>query len=313
MTARPRPDEVEVSRPDKVLWPELPVTKRAYVDYLLAVAPRMLPWLESRPLTMIRAPDGVTGERYFQKSAPKYAPDWVRTVTIEAPSAKRDVDYVVCSNATTLAWLGNQAVLEFHPAPVREDKLDKPDLLLVDLDPPEGGFDRAVEVARLTLEVLEDLGLPAGVKTTGGAGLHVVAPIERRYDARALRSAASELTRIVAERAPDLVTAEFRKVDRGDRVMLDPSRNAPGATFVAPYSARARDVGAVSFPIVPEELGRVRNEDRTLVTALEHLEGPGPRAWEALLGVRSRLPARLRVDTPAFAPRGRRGAAKKDA
>jgi DNA primase len=93
-------------------------------------------------------------------------------------------------------------------------------------------------------------------------------------------------------------------------VMLDPSRNAPGATFVAPYSPRTRDVGAVSFPIVPEDLGNVRNEDRTLVTALEHLDDAGPRAWEALLGTRSRLPSRLRVETPAFAPRGRRGPAK---
>jgi bifunctional non-homologous end joining protein LigD len=313
MARRPSPDEVPVTKPDKVLWPGLEVTKRAYVDYLLAVAPRMLPWLEARPLTMIRAPDGVTGERYFQKSAPTYAPDWVRTVTIAAPSAKRDVDYVVCSDASTLVWLGNQAVLEFHPAPVREDSLERPDLLLVDLDPPDGGFEQAVEVARLTLEVLEDLGLPAGVKTTGGSGLHVVAPIERRYDARALRSAASELTRIVASRAPDLVTAEFRKADRGDRVMLDPSRNAPGATFVAPYSPRTREVGAVSFPIVPEDLGKVRNEDRTLVTALEHLDDAGPRAWDALLGSRSRLPARLRVETAAFAPRGRRGPAKAPA
>ena len=309
MTRPPPADDVAVSRPDKLLWPDLGVTKRVYVDHLRAASSRMLPWLEGRPLTMIRAPDGVGGERYFQKSAPTYAPDWIETVTIAAPSAKRDVAYVVCDDEATLAWLGNQAVLEFHPAPVRRDRLERPDLLLVDLDPPEGGFDMAVDVARLTLEVLEDLGLPAGVKTTGGSGLHVVAPIERRYDARALRSAASELTRIVAERAPDMVTAEFRKADRGDRVMLDPSRNSPGATFVAPYSPRARPEGTISFPIVAEDLGRVRNEDFTFATVGALLDGPGPRAWDELLGTRSRLPARLKVDTPAFAPRGRRGRA----
>ena len=307
MTKAPPPaDDVTVSRPDKLLWPDAGITKRLYVDHLRAVAPRMLPWLAGRPLTMIRAPDGVGGERYFQKSAPTYAPDWIETITIAAPSAKRDVAYVVCDDEATLAWLGNQAVLEFHPAPVRRDKLERPDLLLVDLDPPDGGFDAAVEVARITLEVLEDLGMTAGVKTTGGSGLHVVVPIERRYDARALRSAASELTRIVAERAPDLVTAEFRKADRGDRVMVDPSRNAPGATFVAPYSPRARDVATISFPIEPSDLGTVRNEDFTFATVAGRLDGPGPRAWDALVATRSRLPARLKVETPAFAPRGRR-------
>ena len=308
--AKPRPPaEVEVSRPDKVLWPALAVTKRDYVDYLGAVADRMLPWLRRRPLTLVRAPDGVEGERYFQKSAPTYAPPWVSTVVIAAPSAKRDVTYTICDDPATLSWLGNQAVLEFHPAPVRADLLERPDLLVVDIDPPDGSFDLAVEVARVVLETLEDLGVPAGVKTTGGKGLHVFSPIERRYDAGRLRAAASELTRIVAERAPDLVTGEFRKADRGGRVMLDPSRNSPGATVVAPYSPRARSAGTVSFPLVPADLGRVRPEDYTLRTAPSLLGGAGPAAWVALAQTRTRLPSRLLVDTPAFPSRGGRGRA----
>ena len=302
MTERP-PERIEVSRPDKVLWPDPGITKRVYVDYLEAVAPRALPWLERRPLTLVRAPDGVTGQRYFQKSAPTYAPSWVSTVVVPAPSAKRDVTYTVCDDAATLQWLGNQAVLEFHPAPVRVDRLEKPDLLVVDIDPPDDRFEMAVEVARSVLEVLEDLALPAGVKTTGGKGLHVFSPIERRYDARALRSAASELTRIVAERMPDLVTAEFRKADRGGRVMLDPSRNAPGATVVSPYSPRARDGATVSFPLVPEELGSVRPEDFTVATVPSLLDRAGPVAWDELARQRRRLPSRLIVDTPAFSPR----------
>jgi DNA ligase D len=307
----PRPDaeDVEISRPDKVLWPEPGVTKAAYAAYLATVAPRMLPWLERRPLTMIRAPDGVAGERYFQKSAPKYAPAWIETVTVPAPSAGRDVSYVICDDAATLRWLANQAVLEFHPAPVRADRLERPDLLVVDIDPPDGRFEMAVRVAELVLEVLADLELPAGLKTTGGDGLHVWAPIERRYDARQLRASASELTRIVAEREPDLVTAAFRKDERGGRVMLDPSRNAPGATVVAPYSPRTRPAATVSFPIVPEELRSIRPGDVTITSAPARLGGPGPRAWDELAGVRRRLPSRLLVDTPAFSPRaGRRGA-----
>jgi bifunctional non-homologous end joining protein LigD len=291
------PPTVEVSRPDKVLWPEPGITKRRYVDYLEAVAPLMVPWLRERPLTLVRAPDGVEGQRYFQKAAPTYAPPWVRTVRIPAPSAKRDIDYVVCDDAATLAWLGNQAALEFHPAPVRADKLERPDLLVVDIDPPEGAFDAAVEAALLVLEVLDDLGVAFGVKTTGGKGLHVVAPIERRVDQPGLRRAAAKLTAIVAERRPDLITDEFRKADRGGRVMLDPSRNGIGATLVATYSPRARAEATVSFPLVPEELGSVSPGDFTVATAPGLLDGPGPARWEALAGERSRLPAALLSDS----------------
>jgi len=293
MSARTAP-HVEVSRPDKLLWPEPGITKRDHVDYLTAVADHMLPWLRGRPLTMVRAPDGVEGERYFQKAAPSYAPAWVHTVEIPAPSARRDVAYVVCDDLPTLRWLGNQATLEFHVGPVRRDRVDRPDLLVIDIDPPEGAFDAAVEVAMLVLEVLDDLGLTSGVKTTGGKGLHVVVPIERRVDGRQLQRAAAALTAIVAERRPDLVTDEFRKADRAGRVMLDPSRNGgAGATIVAPYSPRTRPEAPVSFPLVPEQLGSIDPSHLTVRTVPGLLDQPGPARWTQLIEERSRLPKRL--------------------
>jgi DNA ligase D len=292
MPPRP-PHEVEVSRPDKLLWPDAGVTKAAYREYLDAVADHMLPWLNGRPLTVIRAPDGVDGERYFQKAASSYAPSWIRTVEIPAPSARRDVSYVVCDNLQTLEWLGNQAALEFHPAPVRADRLDRPDWLVFDIDPPDGRFDDAVTVARLVLEELGSLRIGAGVKTTGAKGLHVLVPIERRYDTRELRSAAATLTARVAAREPNLVTDEFRKAKRGDRVMLDPSRNAPGATVIAPYSPRARPEATVSFPVLPSELDRVRPADLTILNAPASLRGAAAREWTQLAGRRFRLPKAL--------------------
>jgi bifunctional non-homologous end joining protein LigD len=287
------PDDVEVSRPDKLLWPDAGVTKAGYRGYLDAVAERMLPWLRRRPLTVIRAPDGVTGERYFQKSASSYTPEWIDTIQIHAPSAKRDVRYLVCDHRQTLEWLGNQAVIEFHPAPVRVDRLDRPDWLVFDVDPPEGRFDAAVAVARLVLGELGAMGLSAGVKTTGGKGLHVLVPIERRYATSELRSAAAAVTHLVARREPDLVTDEFRKADRGGRVMLDPSRNAPGATVVAPYSPRGRDDATVSFPVTPDELDRATPGEFTIASAAGMLDGAGPRAWDDLADRRFRLPAEL--------------------
>jgi bifunctional non-homologous end joining protein LigD len=272
---------VEVTRPDKVLWPALDITKRRYVDYLAVVGDRMLPWLRDRPLTLVRAPDGVEGERYYQKDTPGYAPAWIHTVTIPAPSAGREVAYTVCNDAATLAWLGNQAALEFHPAPVRRDRLNRPDQLTVDIDPPENAFDAAVAVARLVLEVTDDLGLVALVKTSGGKGLHVVVRIRRDVSPAELRHAADRLTEIVHARRPDLVTAEFRKADRGGKVMLDPSRNTTGATVVAPYSPRARAEATISFPLVPEELGSVAPADFTVQTVPDLLDRPGPTRWAA--------------------------------
>jgi len=268
---------VEVTNPDKLLWPALEITKRRYVDYLDAVSGRMLPWLRDRPLSLVRAPDGVTGERYYQKDTPKYAPSWIKTVTI--PAVRRDVAYTVCNDAATLAWLGNQAALEFHPAPVRRDKIERPDVLTVDIDPPDDAFGAAVEVALLVLEVTEDLGMRTLVKTTGGKGLHIVAPIRRHVSADELRFAAGRLTEIVQDRRPDLVTAEFRKKDRGGKVMLDPSRNSTGATVVAPYSPRARDDATVSFPVTPDELTATDPAAFTIATVPGLLERKGPIAW----------------------------------
>jgi bifunctional non-homologous end joining protein LigD len=293
------PANVEVTRPDKLLWPALGITKRRYVDYLDAVAGHMLPWLRDRPLTLVRGPDGVDGERYFQKAASPYRPKWIRTVRIPAPSAKRDVDYLVCDDAPTLAWLGNQATLEFHPAPVRTDRLDRPDLLTVDIDPPEGAahaFEAAADVALVVLEVLAELGLPAGVKTTGGKGLHVVCPIERRLDQEDLKVAAARLTAIVASRRPEDVTDAFRKAGRRGRVLLDPSRNGTGATVVSPYSPRARPGGTVSFPLVPDELEAADPNAFTLETVAGSLHRPGPARWMALASERGRLPAELLRD-----------------
>jgi bifunctional non-homologous end joining protein LigD len=285
---------VEVTRPDKLLWPALGITKRAYADYLGSVADRMLPWLRDRPLTLVRAPDGVDGERYYQKDTPRYAPSWIRTVTIPAPSAKRDVSYTVCNDPATLAWLGNQAAVELHPAPVRQDRLERPDLLVVDIDPPDGAFEAAVDVAFLVLEVLDDLGLTTLVKTTGGKGLHIVVPIVRHVSPEQLRQAATRLTETVVDRRPDLVTAEFRKAGRRGRVMLDPSRNGPGATIVAPYSPRARTEATVSFPVLPEELRSIAPGDFTLATVPQRLGGAGPRRWsEAESDRHQRLPASL--------------------
>lgn len=289
---------VTVTRPDKPLWPDLGITKQRYVDYLESVAGHLLPWLRDRPLSLVRAPDGVAGQRYFQKNTPAYAPSWIKTVAIPAPSAQRDVAYTVCNDDATLAWLGNQAALELHPAPVRRDRLERPDLLVVDIDPPDDAFEAAVEVAFLVLDVLDDLGVTPLVKTTGGKGVHVLVPIVRHVSAEQLRHAAARLTATVADRRPELVTTEFRKADRRGRVMLDPSRNGTGATIVAPFSPRARVEATVSFPVVAEELRTITPGEFTVANVPRLLDRAGPVRWAEAAADREhhRLPAPLLLD-----------------
>jgi bifunctional non-homologous end joining protein LigD len=286
-------DGVELSRPDKELWPKLGITKQAYLEYLGAVADRMLPWLRERPLTLVRAPDGVEAHRYYQKEAPKHAPSWIRTVTIRAESAGRDVRYIVCGDRRTVSWLGNQAAIEFHPALIRTSRLDRPDIMVFDLDPPDGAFVEAAEVARVVHDVLDGHGLPHGLKTSGAKGLHVFVPLERRHTGEQVRRAGFALATEVLQRVPDRATLEFRKRDRQERVFLDVTRNGGGQTVVCAYSPRVRSEGTVSFPVDWDDLGDVRPGDFTLRTAEALLDGPGPRRWRELEGIRARLPAAL--------------------
>jgi bifunctional non-homologous end joining protein LigD len=286
-------DGVEISRPDKLLWPDLGITKRMYLEYLESVADRMLPWLRERPLTLVRAPDGVEKHRYYQKDAPNYAPDWIRTITIRADSADRDVRYIVCRDRRTLFWLGNQAAIEFHPALIRTSRMERPDVMVFDIDPPADAFEQAAEVALSVHEVLDGHGFPHGLKTSGAKGLHVFVPLERRHGGEQVRQASFAIAEEVVERIPHLATIEFRKQKREGKVFVDVTRNGGGQTVVAAYSPRVSPTGMVSFPMTWNELGKVRPGDLTLRTAPGLLGGRGPRRWRELEDVRARLPASL--------------------
>ena len=281
------------TRPDKLLWPSSGVTKRIYLEYLEAVADDLLPWLRDRPLTLVRAPDGVEQQRYYQKETPTYAPSWIKTVPIRAETARRTVRYVLCNGERTLAWLGNQAAVEFHPSAVRASRLDRPDVLLFDLDPPPGRYSAAVEVAGILRDVLEELGLRSGIKTSGSKGLHVVVPIERRSSVAEVQRAGARVAAAVVGRAPGLATTEFRIADRGGRVLIDIWRNAVAQTAVAAFSPRARPEATVSFPVTWSEVPRVEISDFTIATVPSLLDAAGPRAWRELLRGRSRLPSSL--------------------
>jgi bifunctional non-homologous end joining protein LigD len=276
------PGGVERSNLEKVFWPETGLTKGDLLQYFEAVSDVIVPAVRDRPLTVKRYPDGIEGFSFFQKNTPKYAPEWVKTVSLWAGSARRDVHYTVCNSKRTLLWLANQAAIEFHPWLSRTNRLEHPDHLVFDLDPPPDRFHVAVEVALAMKEMLGRYRIEGVVKTSGAKGIHIYVPIQRRFDYRAAREAAVNLAQEMESQMPDVVTTEVRLAKRGGRLFLDIGRNAPGAHIVAPYSPRARPGATVSFPIPWDELPTVRPESFTIRTVPEIIGDRGD-VWKALM------------------------------
>lgn len=286
--------ELLVTRPDRLLWCQPPVTKRAYLAYLARVAPLMLPWLRGRALVVTRYPDGVESPGFYQKEAPPGRPAWVRTATL---GARRAIRYVVCDDLPTLLWLGSQAVIEFHPWNAPLEHPDRPDWAVIDLDPqPPLGLGEALELALDLRPLLEALGLPAFPKLSGGRGLHLYLPLEPRYDERQVQRFVRSLGELALRRWPGRVTLERAVARRGPRVYVDFLQNGPGRTMAAVFSPRPRPGAPVSFPLDWQEVARLAAEippegaGYTLVTVPALLERGGGRAWTGFWSARSRLP-----------------------
>lgn len=242
---------VEGTHEDRVVFPDAGLTKGDVLAYYADVARVMVPELSGRPLTLERFTKGLAGGGFYQKHWQKHFPDWLDHVVI---AGKTRVDYPICDTAAALVYFANQGALAFHVMTSRKAALGKPDVIVFDLDPPEGGFPLAVRAARLVREELEAVALPAFVKTTGSKGLHVVAPLDGHATFQTVEHVATAIARRLLARAPDLATIEFYKKDRGGRLFLDTMRNAPGATFVAAYSLRGKPRAPVSAPIGWDEL-----------------------------------------------------------
>ena len=242
---------VEGTSTDRVVFPDAGITKGDVLGYYRDVAGVMVPELRGRPLTLERFTKGLAGGGFYQKHRQKHYPAWIERVTL---GAKTRVEYPLCNSRAALVYFANQGGIAFHIWTSRKATPTHPDLLVVDLDPPEGGFALAVEAARLVRGQLAELALPAFVKTTGSKGLHVVAPLDGKDSFAVVTRLGQALAARLIERHPDQLTGEFYKKDRGGRLFLDIMRNQPGATFVAAYSLRGRPGAPVSAPIAWQEL-----------------------------------------------------------
>ena len=257
--------EVAISNPDKVLFPEPQHTKLDLARYYVAVADGALRGAGGRPNMLVRYPNGVDGEHFYQKRAPGSRPDWIEVVELSFPSG-RTAEEVVPRDAATLAWIANLGCLELHPHPVRAEDLDHPDELRVDLDPVPGvEWPQIQQVAHVARAVLEDVGLVGWPKTSGSRGIHLVVRIEPRWSFDEVRRAALALAREVEQRAPRLATSKWWKEERHG-VFVDYNQNAKDRTVASAYSVRPKPDARVSAPITWDELDDCDPADFTLAS-----------------------------------------------
>lgn len=277
---------VDLTNLDQPLFPNAGATKRDLVDYLDAVADRMLPGLAGRPLTVLRVLRGRAP--FMQKNVPKYTPDWVRTATIWAEASQRKVRYPICDDRRTLLWLANQRAVEYHPTLGLADDIYRPTHLVLDLDPPtEDDFAAVVRVAYLVRQALADCGLAGSVKTSGAKGIHVFVPVDDHAPVDDVAAATRALAARTEALEPTLATTAFIIEDRAGKVFVDSTR-AGGATVAAAYSPRLRAGTPVSFPLDWSDLDRVNPADFTVHTAVRALSGRDP--WAETMVKPQRLP-----------------------
>jgi DNA ligase D-like protein (predicted polymerase) len=256
---------VDISHPERVVFPDAGVSKLDLVRYYEAVAEGALRGAGGRPNVLVRFVEGIAGQPFWQKRAPAKHPPFVDTVVLKFPSG-REAEELVPRNAATLAWMVNLGTIELHPHPVRADDLEHPDELRIDLDPMPGvGWPQIVEVARTVRTFLGELGIVGWPKTSGSRGVHINIRLERRWGFDDVRQSALALAREVERRVPQLATSKWWKEERHG-VFIDYNQNAKDRTVASAYSVRPRPDARVSAPVTWEELDQCDPGDFTLRT-----------------------------------------------
>ena len=270
--------EVKVTNAKKVFWPAEGYAKGDLIAFYDAVAPLLLPYLRDRPLVLTRYPDGITGKSFFQKDAPDFVPSWVRTERIYSKDAEREIDYFVVDDADTLRYVANMGTIPLHLWGSRVASIDRPDWLVLDLDPKGAPFTDVVTVARALHRILDELGLPSYPKTSGATGLHIMVPLGARYTYEETRTFARLLALLGVEAEPDISTIARPIRARGGKVYVDFGQNGHGRTIVAPFSVRPLPGAPASCPLrwreVTARLDPSRFTIKTIPARFERMADP---------------------------------------
>jgi DNA ligase D len=293
--------DVPVTNPDKIFFPERGLTKGDLISYYVDVAEHVLPHLRRRPFHMKRFPNGVEGDFFHQKRVPANHPEYVDEVFVQFPSGHSTV-FAIVDNAAALAWVANLGCIELHTWASRVPEIEKPDYLLIDLDPTSAGqWPFVREIALVVREVMDELGLRSYPKTSGATGLHILAPIKPEFEFPVVRSFAKALAVEVERRIDDqaIATTTWRVADRVG-VFVDYGQNARDRTIASAYSVRPTPDARVSAPLSWDEVATVEPEAFTLETMRGRIEAAGDPMrgmWERAPSLRPRL-AKLGLDPP---------------
>src|SRR5690606_26652136 len=269
--------QLELSNLEKVLFPEDGIVKAQVIEYYLKIAPTLLKYVKGRALTLIRFPDGIHGESFYQKNRPNWAPEWIEFVTL----GKEKKDYIIATEPALLVWLANLASLEIHQLHARKPEFDHPDYMVFDLDPPEGyTITDLIPIAFDLKENIESYGYTPFVKTTGGKGIHICCPIEPRWDFHTVFEAAESIAKPFVEQNNDRTTLHIKKDARKGRVLVDIYRIRSGQSIVSPYSLRGRPGAPVSMPLTWDELEALETPGVfNIVNAVDRVVNDGD-PWE---------------------------------
>ena len=291
--------EVRITNRDKVFFPALGLTKGDLVDYYVDLAPQVLNHVARRPMLMKRYPNGADGDHFYQKRIPVPHPEWMQTAHIDFPSG-RTADYPVVTDAAGLAWIANLGCIDLNTWPTRLGHLEKPDYLLIDLDPgPVHPWAHVREIALAVGEVMSDLGMRGYPKTSGSTGLHVLAPIRPGLEFPEVRRFAKALAEQVEKRVPEIATTTWRVADR-DGVFVDYGQNARDHSIATAYSIRPTPDARASTPLHWDEVAEVEPARFTLATMRERVAETGdPSAgmWRRKVSLLPRF-EKLELDAP---------------
>jgi len=272
-----------ITHPEKILFPDVGITKGELASYYESIAPVMLPHLRRRPITMERFHRGIGSPGFFQKDVSKGFPDWLERV--EVPKHGGTVHHPIANDTRSLLWLANQNSITIHVWPSRTPNLYNPDICIFDLDPSKEDEPETLASAALNLrDLLVELGLPSWIKTSGSKGFHIAVPLDGKSDFSTVAQFAHVVGRVLVQRDPEHLTQEFAKVDRGGRILVDTGRNGYSATYAATYTVRAKPGAPVSAPCTWEELekGEVGPQTFTLRTMAQRISAVGD-LWSDML------------------------------
>lgn len=266
------PPSLQLSNLKKIYWPEDGYTKGDLIAYYKAIAPRLLPYMLDRPLVLTRYPDGIHGKSFYQKDAPAFAPEWIRTVGIWSEDTQREIRFFVVESEDALLYIANMGSIPLHLWASRVETLERPDWCVIDLDPKEAPFSDVIQVAQVLHEICEDIGLPNFVKTTGKTGLHILLPLGRQCTYEQSRVLGELLARLVIKRLPKITTITRVIERRGVKVYLDYMQNRFGQTIVAPFSVRPLPLATVSMPLLWDEVNQSLDpKNYTIRNAVERM------------------------------------------